>query len=108
MILEFTGGGAGNRGTVYFNRGIADQLDNLLTNFLKSGSLIESRTTGLNDRISDLTDKRAELEDKMQNLEARLYQQFNAMDSIVAQLQSTGDYLQQQLSNLPGVVKKDK
>lgn len=106
MILEFSGGLAGNRGSVFFNRGIADQLDGLLSNFLKSDSLLDTRTSGLNSSLERLNDKRADLETKLDTLEARLYKQFNAMDSIVAQLQSTGSFLEQQLDNLPGVVKK--
>lgn len=106
LILEFSGGIAGNRGSVFFNRGIADQLDGLLTGFLKSDSLIDNRTDGLNTRIKRINDQRSELNDKLDTLEARLYKQFNAMDTIVAQLQSTGSYLEQQLENLPGVVKK--
>ncbi|MCK5188726.1 MAG: flagellar filament capping protein FliD, partial [Methylococcales bacterium] len=108
MILEFSGGSAGNRGSVFFNRGIADQLDSLISNFLKSDSLIDSRTTGLNTRIDRLNEQRTELNEKMDTLEARLFKQFNAMDQIVAQLQSTGTYLEQQLANLPGVVRESK
>jgi len=102
MILEFSGGLAGNRGSVFFNRGIADQLDGLLTNFLKSNSLIDNRTEGLNTRIKRINDQRTELNNKLSKLEARLYKQYNAMDKTVALLKSTGSYLDQQLNSLPG------
>jgi len=105
MILEFSGGSAGNRGSVYFNRGIADQLDSLLSNFLQSDSLIDARTDGLSARIDNLNEQRTDLNNKLDTLEARLYKQFNAMDQIVAQLQSTGSYLEQQFESLPGVVR---
>jgi len=107
MILEFTGGTTGNRGSVLFNRGIADQLDNLISQFLKSDSLLDSRTDGIDRRIDRLNEQRTALNTKMDTLEARLFRQFNAMDAIVAQLQSTGDYLDQQLQNLPGVVRNN-
>ena len=106
MVLEFTGGSTGNRGSVVFNRGIADQLDSLITELLKSDSLIDTRTDGINNRIKDLGTQRTALDDKIDTLEARLYKQFNAMDQIVAQLQSTGSYLEQQLDSLPGVVRE--
>jgi len=106
MILEFSGGSAGNRGSVFFNRGIADQLDSLITGFLKSDSLIDARTDGLSTRIENINEQRSALNTKLDTLEARLYKQFNAMDQIVAQLQSTGSFLEQQLDNLPGVVRE--
>jgi len=105
LVLDFTGGTAGNRGSINFNRGIADTLDSLLSQFLDSDSIINSRTEGLNKSVGRLTEQRATLSKKMDSLEARLYRQFNAMDSIVAQLQSTGSYLEQQLASLPGVVR---
>ncbi len=106
MVLEFSGGSAGNRGSVFFNRGIADQLDSLISQFLKSDSLIDTRTSGLNKSIAKVTEQRTNLSNKLGALETRLFKQFNAMDAIVAQLQATGSFLDQQLQNLPGVVRK--
>ena len=108
MVLDFTGGIAGNRGSVNFNRGIADTLDSLISQFLDSNSIINSRTEGLNKSVDRLAEQRTTLNKKMDSLEARLYRQFNAMDAIVARLQSTGSYLEQQLSALPGVVRNNK
>ncbi len=105
MILEFTGGFAGNRGSVLFNRGIADQLDNIISQFLETDNLIDSRTSGLNTRIERINEQRTALNNKLDTLETRLFKQFNAMDTIVAQLQSTGNFLEQQLAILPGVVR---
>ena len=42
----------------------------------------------------------------MESLESRLYAQYNRMDLLVAQLNSTSSYVQAQLDNMPGVVKK--
>lgn len=106
LVLEFSGGSSGNRGSVFFNRGVADSLDSLISQFLKSDSLIDSRTDGLNTRINRIGEQRTALTNKLDALEARLYKQFNAMDTIVAQLQSTGSFLEQQLENLPGVVRE--
>jgi len=106
MVLEFSGGSAGNRGSVIFNRGIADQLDSLITQLLKTDSLIDTRTDGINTSIKNLGEQRTALDKKIDTLEARLYKQFNAMDQIVAQLQATGSYLEQQLDSLPGVVRE--
>jgi flagellar hook-associated protein 2 len=44
----------------------------------------------------------------MQSLESRLLSQYNSMDLLVANLNATSDYLQSQLDNMPGVVRKSK
>ncbi len=107
LKIDVSGGSTGNRGLVSFNRGIADELDTMLTDFLAADSLIDNRTSGLTANIARITEQRAELDVKMSEYETRLFKQFNTMDSIVAQLKATGDYLTSQLENLPGVVKKD-
>ena len=43
----------------------------------------------------------------MERFEARLTAQFTAMDQLVASLQSTGSYLTQQLSSLPGFTRTE-
>ncbi len=108
VVLEITGGSVGNRGTLFFNRGIADQLDNLISQFLNADSLIDSRTSGLNTRIDRLNEQRSALDNRLENLESRLFRQFNNLDIIVARLQSTGNFLEQQLANLPGFVRQDR
>ena len=35
--------------------------------------------------------------------QARYLKQFNALDSLLTQMQSTSSYLTQQLSNIPGI-----
>jgi flagellar hook-associated protein 2 len=42
----------------------------------------------------------------MTALETRLFAQYNAMDTLVASLNATSTYLENQLDNLPGVVRK--
>ena len=44
----------------------------------------------------------------MEQIEARYRRQFTALDSLLAQLQSTSSYLAQQLANLPksGIVRR--
>jgi len=108
LVMEFASTETGNVGSVAFNSGIASQLDSILTDFLAADSLIESRSQGLTSNVERINTQRTALADKMTVLEARLYKQFNTMDSIVAKLQSTGDYLTQQLESLPGVVKKEQ
>jgi flagellar hook-associated protein 2 len=101
LKLLIQGGVTGDRGTVDFSRGIAHQLDALITNFLKADGALDSRTDGIQDRIEDIEDRRERLDFRMEALEARYRAQFNALDGLLAQLQTTGDFLTQQLASLP-------
>ena len=65
--------------------------------------IIESRTQGLTAQIDGITDDREALNDRLLALETRLLRQFNALDSLLAQLSTTSNFLSQQLANLPGV-----
>ncbi|OOZ42116.1 hypothetical protein BOW53_00615 [Solemya pervernicosa gill symbiont] len=82
----------------------ADKIDGVLDGMLESnGGLIESRLTGLSTRLENLNDDRASLTKRLSALETRLYRQFGGLDTLMAQLQTTSDYLAQQLENLPKI-----
>lgn len=82
--------------------GFATKLFTLTDGFLESDGILESRTQGLTTTIEGFGDDRAALNDRLASLETRLLRQFNALDSLLAQLTSTSNFLTQQLSNLPG------
>jgi len=73
-----------------------------LTQFIGSNGLITSRTSSLDETIDRITDEREVLNRRMDALEARYRAQFNALDSLLANITSSGDFLLQQLNNLPG------
>lgn len=81
--------------------GVAVRADGLLTGYLQSNGLLDSRTDSLNNRIDDISDQRLDLARRTDALRSRLLAQFTAMDQLVAQLQSTGNFLTQQLANVP-------
>jgi flagellar hook-associated protein 2 len=83
--------------------GFATRLHNLASGFLESDGIIESRTQGLKAQIDGISDDREALNDRLASLETRLLKQFNALDSLLAQLSSTSNFLNQQLGNLPGI-----
>lgn len=83
--------------------GFAVRLHELSDGFLKTEGIIEARTKGLEEKIDGFTDDRAALNERLASLETRLLRQFNALDSLLAQLSSTSNFLAQQLDNLPGV-----
>ena len=80
--------------------GCAQRLDDLVSSYLDADGLIESRTEGLNGRLEAIEARREALDRRMESLEARLLKQYTAMDTLVAQLQTTSSYLTQQLELL--------
>lgn len=80
--------------------GCAERLDDLVSRYLDADGIIESRTEGLNGRLEAIEAQREALERRMESLEARLLKQYTAMDTLVAQLQTTSSYLTQQLELL--------
>jgi len=84
--------------------GLANQLDDLAENYVKTGGLIDDRNKTYTKQTSRLDDQREAFTLKMEQLEARLYKQFNTMDLIVAQLNQQSAGLYDRLNSLPGVV----
>jgi flagellar hook-associated protein 2 len=82
--------------------GLAVKLDALLERHLASQGAIESRTEGLKSTIDAIGERREALADRLTALQARYTRQFNALDGLLSQLQGTSNFLNQQLSNLPG------
>ncbi len=82
--------------------GFATRLYDLADGYLSNEGIIESRTQGLTSTIEGFSDDRDALNDRLSSLETRLLRQFNALDSLLAQLNSTSNFLAQQLTTLPG------
>jgi len=83
-------------------RGYAHRLDQLLEALLSSSGPISGRTDDINRSIEHLDDQRASLERRLQTIEQRYRAQFAALDTLVSNLQGSGDFLSQQLAQLPG------
>lgn len=83
--------------------GFGVRLHDLADAFLDSEGALETRSKGLQTQIDGLNDERESLNERLASLETRLLRQFNALDSLLAQLSSTSNFLSQQLNNLPGV-----
>lgn len=88
--------------------GVLARLESKVDPYTQTGGILESRTKALQNTLSSVDDQRLQLGRRIDKLEARLFSQFNAMDSLVAQLSGTSDYLSGALNNLPGVVRQDR
>lgn len=82
--------------------GLAVKLDALLEPYLASQGVFDSRASSLKSSIESINDRREVLNQRLIALQTRYTKQFNALDSLLAQLQGTSNFLAQQLNNLPG------
>ena len=77
--------------------GVAEKLETLMEGFLVSTTgIFDSRIGSLSTQLTSITDDRADLARRMQSLEERYFAQLNAMDSLLAEIETTGDFLTQQ------------
>lgn len=104
LVLKITGGSTGARGTIDFAHGFATKLDKAVGEMLK-GRLIDSRIDGINSTIKDIGSQREALLQRLENVEKRVRAQFTALDATIASMTQTSNFLQQQLSRLPGTNK---
>ncbi|WP_203300288.1 flagellar filament capping protein FliD [Marinobacter sediminum] len=78
--------------------GIAGKIDTTIESYLASDGAISGRTGGLNTALEEIQDQRNRLELRMETYRERLVSQFSAADSLISQLNSTGNYISQQLA----------
>jgi flagellar hook-associated protein 2 len=77
--------------------GVAEKLETLMEGFLVSTTgIFDSRISSLSTQLTAITDDRVALARRMQSLEDRYFAQLNAMDSLLAQIETTGAFLTQQ------------
>jgi flagellar hook-associated protein 2 len=87
--------------------GFAGSLEELTEFYTDSDGIIQNRIDSRDEQLSRLDDDYLAFESRMESLEARLFAQYNAMDLLVSQLNSTSSYIMAQLENMPGVVRQD-
>lgn len=90
------------------DKGLMARMDSKVKPYTDSDGVLAGRTKSLNNTLSSVDAERETLAARITKLEARLFTQFNAMDSLVSQLNSTSSFLTSQLDSLPGMVKQDR
>ncbi|MBW8900240.1 MAG: flagellar filament capping protein FliD [Massilia sp.] len=103
LKLTIDGGATGSRGNIDFSQGYAVQLTTLAASFTGTNGLITSRTKGLNDSIKSLNDQKASFQTHLDSLQKMYTAQFNALDTMVASMQTTQSYLTQQLASIAAI-----
>ena len=86
--------------------GIAARAYGRLESVLASDGPLSARTDSLNQQVRALGRERDAVDRRMETVEARYQAQFNALDRLLAQLQSTSSYLAQQLSALQSLQER--
>lgn len=81
-------------------RGIAVQMSSVLDSMLATNGLLAARTDGINSSIKDIGKQREALNIRLVSIEKRYRAQFTALDSLVASMQQTSNYLTQQLASI--------
>lgn len=105
LKLEVTGGALGDRGLVKFSRGYAAQLDALVADFLDPKGAIAARTDGINATIKSIDTRREDMQRRLVDVETRIRAQFTALDTLVAKMNTTSQFLTQQLQRLDASTK---
>lgn len=86
--------------------GFASRLSELIDGMTRSDGLINSRMDGINSMIKGIGKQRDALGHRLEEIEKRLRTQFTALDTMIASMTQTSNYLQQQLANLPKIGDK--
>jgi len=105
--IKVIGGSTGDRGTVNYISGLADQINDLLDLYLNSstGSL-GLQVDGLNDDLDGLTEDQTDLDTRMEAQESLLRAKFLAADSIIAGIKNMELFLTQQFDAFAAAAKK--
>ena len=88
--------------------GLASKMSSLVDTYIKSGGAIDGRDSSLDEQLSRIADSRVQLNTRMAAYSDRLYKQYNAMDLMVANLNSQSSSLLSRIDSLPGVVRQSK
>ncbi|OEY65132.1 flagellar filament capping protein FliD [Marinobacter sp. X15-166B] len=100
LQVRITGGEAGSRGAVNFIEGVSERAVDAITRILGAEGALSSRTESLNRDLEKVQADRVKLDLRIESYQARLVAQFSTADSLIARLNSTRDYVTQQLEAL--------
>lgn len=86
---------------------VGETFKSSLDTVVGSTGTISGLTDSLNRMIKDLDSQRTILNQRLTNIEERYRKQFTALDTLVASMKDTSNYLTQQLASLPGVWRNE-
>ena len=98
LVLKIDSGATGDLGSVAYSKGLMTDIDSLVTELLSASGPLESRIKGLADSVSDIAEQREALQRRVSSLESRYRQQFNGLETLISQLNTTQSFLTTALS----------
>lgn len=101
LSLNVLSGSTGARGEVIVKDGMASQLNSFLDTYMSTSGDLALRTTKINKSVAQLAKAQTAIDLRSDTISRRYTRQFNALDTLLAQLQSTSSALSQQLNALP-------
>ena len=78
-----------------------DSIDGMLDSY---NGILSTRKSGITTTMGRIDTKIDSLEDKIEITEATLWTRFNSMELLLANYQTTADYLTQQLASLQSLI----
>jgi flagellar hook-associated protein 2 len=103
LDLQISGGATGNRGTVTFTRGFADQLNTLLSGYLGANGLLTTATGGINTEITSNQTQQTALNTHLASVQANYMAEFTSLDTLISSMQTTSSFLTQQFNAMAGL-----
>ena len=82
------------------DRGLAQDIATTLEGFSESTGVLTTRTSNAEEELDDFKEELLKLEARMENVYQRYLTQFTAMETLMASMDTTKDYLEGQLEQL--------
>jgi flagellar hook-associated protein 2 len=100
--LEITIGGTatGSRGTLTFNRGVADRIVNAFNAWVSADGVVGQKIDNLHSKENEYAEQQKKIDERYQQLELRYRIQFGQLQAILGSFQQTQSYLAAQLAAL--------
>ena len=109
LVMKVVGNASGDFGNVVYSRGLGSKINDVLTGILADDGLIDARLEGLNFSVKQIEEQRIALDLRSGVLERRYRNQFNSLETLISQLNTTQTFLSQALNGfvkpLPAVKK---
>ncbi|MFZ1832931.1 MAG: flagellar filament capping protein FliD, partial [Pseudomonadales bacterium] len=84
--------------------GVAKRLDDALESYIGRDGSLATRSEGFDRQIKSIADQRDQLELRLEKIEKQYRDRFTALDALVSQLQSSGDFLLAQLQTTANII----
>lgn len=101
LSVSVLAGSTGDRGQILVNDGLAVLMDHLLDKYIGKQGEFDLRTQTLDKQATELAKTQEQILTRTEALTKKYMKQWNAVDLLISDLQSTSGMLTQLLTNLP-------